>query len=96
MVENLEHSRRFLRPRIIDESAETSGGGPNQRVEPVSASSAVTFDVLADYIPATPGERHSARQTQPDTHSGAPARNGLPPGTYRPPYMGGTQKGGPR
>lgn len=94
MVENLEHSRRFLRPRIIDESAETSGGGPNQRVEPVSASSAVTFDVLADYVPATASERHAAKAAQPETHSSAPARNALPPGAYRPPYTGETPKGG--
>ncbi|HVZ85149.1 MAG TPA: hypothetical protein VG893_15850, partial [Terracidiphilus sp.] len=40
MVQNLEHSKHFLRPRIMDESAE-GGSGPNQRFEPVSAASAV-------------------------------------------------------
>ena len=34
--ENLEHSKRFLLPRIVGENSESSGG-PNQRLEPVSA-----------------------------------------------------------
>ncbi|HWT66107.1 MAG TPA: hypothetical protein VN151_08325, partial [Terracidiphilus sp.] len=44
LVRNLEHSRRFLRPRIAGETAEATGG-PNQRIEPVSESSRVNFDV---------------------------------------------------
>ncbi|MDR3740606.1 MAG: fimbrial assembly protein [Terracidiphilus sp.] len=60
LVRNLEHSHRFLRPRIVGETAEATGG-PNQRVEPVSASSRVNFDVLADYNPATAAERLAAR-----------------------------------
>ncbi len=36
LVRNLEHSKRFLLPRIVGENAE-SPGGPNQRLEPVSA-----------------------------------------------------------
>lgn len=72
LVENLEHSRRFVRPRIVGESAEATGG-PNQRVEPVSASNRVNFDLLADYNPAPPGERRAARrepeaQPQPADH----------------------------
>jgi type IV pilus assembly protein PilN len=65
LVENLEHSRRFVRPRIVGESAEATGG-PNQRVEPVSASNRVNFDVLADYTPAPPGERRTAKR-EPET-----------------------------
>jgi type IV pilus assembly protein PilN len=60
LVRNLEHSRRFLRPRIAGETAEATGG-PNQRIEPVSESSRVNFDVLADYNPATAAEREAAR-----------------------------------
>ncbi|HZB87976.1 MAG TPA: fimbrial assembly protein [Terracidiphilus sp.] len=99
LVENLEHSRRFVRPRIVDESAETAGG-PNQRVEPVSASSAVTFDVLADYNPATAEERHAARAgagaASMTAAKATPAETPLPPGTFRPPYTGAAQKAGPR
>ena len=61
LVENLEHSRHFLLPRIVGETAE-SEGGPNQRAEPVSASNRVNFDMLADYTPGTPEERSLARE----------------------------------
>lgn len=91
MVENLEHSRRFVRPRIVDESAEATGG-PNQRVEPVSASSAVTFDVLADYTPATADERHMARPAETQKQR----QKAQQPGAFRPPYRGDERKGGPR
>ncbi|MDR3455308.1 MAG: hypothetical protein P4L96_21305 [Rhodoferax sp.] len=72
LVENLEHSRRFVHSRIVGESAEATGG-PNQRPEPVSASNRVNFDLLADYNPAPPGERRTARrepvaQPQPAVH----------------------------
>lgn len=61
LVQNLEHSRHFLLPRIVGENAE-SAGGPNQRAEPVSASSRVDFDVLADYSPGTADERRLAKE----------------------------------
>ena len=56
LVENLEHSRHFLLPRIVGETAE-SEGGPNQRPEPVSASNRVNFDMLADYTPGASEDR---------------------------------------
>jgi type IV pilus assembly protein PilN len=61
LVQNLEHSRHFVLPRIANESAESTGGA-NQRPEPVSASNRVDFDILADYNPGVPDERHSARE----------------------------------
>lgn len=61
LVQNLEHSRHFLVPRIVGENAESTGG-PNQRPEPVSASNRVDFDVLADYSPGTAEERKLARE----------------------------------
>ena len=61
LVHNLEHSRHFLLPRIVGETAE-SEGGPNQRLEPVSASNRVNFDLLADYNPASPEERKRATE----------------------------------
>jgi type IV pilus assembly protein PilN len=90
LVQNLEHSKRFLSPRIVNESAETSSG-PNQRMEPVSVSSRVNFDLMADYNPAPPGERRPAKipSREPD---GALPRPGTaaaaPPGAHRPPYTG--------
>jgi len=62
LVRNLEHSRRFLLPRIVGENAETTTGGANERLEPVSASNRVNFDLLAEYNPAAPGERKQNRK----------------------------------
>jgi type IV pilus assembly protein PilN len=95
LVENLEHSKRFLRPRIVNESAETSGG-LNQRVEPVSASNRVNFDLMADYNPAAPGERRPVRAQVAGSET-VPARTlpPTPPGATRPPYMGTTRQQAP-
>jgi len=62
LVRNLEHSRRFLFPRIVGENAEGSEG-PNKTLEPVSASNRFDFDLLADYNPALPGERSSTKKS---------------------------------
>jgi type IV pilus assembly protein PilN len=51
LVENLEHSKHFLLPSIVSENTETAGG-PNERLEPPSASSRVNFELLAEYNPA--------------------------------------------
>jgi len=86
LVRNLEHSRHFLLPRIVGETAESSGG-PNQRPEPISASSRVDFDVLADYNPGSATDRKSA-------HEAAGAKKGekndesRPGAAGRSPYTG--------
>jgi type IV pilus assembly protein PilN len=59
LVRNLEHSRRFLQPRIIGETSESTNL-PNQRLEPVSATNRFTFDLLAEYNPPTPEEARTA------------------------------------
>ena len=59
LVRNLEHSRRFLEPRIVGENSETNSG-PNQRLEPVSASNRFNFDLLAEYNPPLPQEIKTA------------------------------------
>jgi type IV pilus assembly protein PilN len=60
LVQNLEHSRRFLSPRIIGETSDTNEN-PSQRMQPVSASSKVNFDLLADYNPPTAAERKAVK-----------------------------------
>jgi type IV pilus assembly protein PilN len=61
LVQNLEHSRRFLSPRIVGENAESSEGQGNRAaVEPVSPSNRFNFDLLAEYNPATLGELTTA------------------------------------
>lgn len=70
LVANLEHSHRFLQPRIMGESAETSASGnPNQQLEPVSASNRETFELLADYNPATTAEGHRADKKESAANS---------------------------
>jgi type IV pilus assembly protein PilN len=94
LVRNLEHSKRFLSPRIVGESAETSGNGPNQRVEPVSPTNRFEFDLLADYIPPTAEERARGHKKEISLLNGAtagpsrPARPVADPGARRgrPPY----------
>jgi type IV pilus assembly protein PilN len=61
LVQNLERSRRFLAPRITSEALEAAGNG-SQQLEPPSPTNRVTFDLLADYSPATPDERRTMRK----------------------------------
>jgi type IV pilus assembly protein PilN len=49
LVRNLEHSHRFLAPRLARETAESNQNG--RQVEQVSATSNVNFDLLAEYNP---------------------------------------------
>jgi type IV pilus assembly protein PilN len=65
LVENLEHSKRFLSPRIVGEVVEQSEGQNQQRVEPVSASNRFNFDLLAEYNPAAPNELAAQRKAAP-------------------------------
>lgn len=51
LVKNLEHSRRFLLPRVAGETSESQAAGGQAILRPVSASSDVNFDILAEYNP---------------------------------------------
>jgi len=62
LVQNLEHSRRFLAPRITGETAEQKEGANAQQLEPVSISNRFNFDILAEYNPATIGELTEAEK----------------------------------
>jgi len=61
LVRNLEHSRRFLEPRIESESAESSTSA-NQQMGPVSATNRFEFELFADYNPPTLEERGTMRR----------------------------------
>ena len=80
LVRNLEHSRRFLHPRLSGEASqakETNAQRPGQfnqpnnfRQQQMNASSAppgVEFDILANYNPLPEGEPY----TRPSTHETA-------------------------
>ncbi len=98
LVRNLERSKRFLNPRIAGESAESSGNGPNQRMEPVSASNRFEFDLLTEYDPPTAEERAAKKKPEKEPAAaqdemGAPpsSRHKAPPFAQkngRPPYAG--------
>jgi type IV pilus assembly protein PilN len=64
LVRNLEHSRRFLMPRIVGEAAEAATAANGQQLEPVSASNRFSFDLLADYNPTTAGEHRAEKKME--------------------------------
>lgn len=55
LIQNLEKSHHFASPRLAGETLAQSSGPANQ-LQPVSASSPVNFDILADYRPLTDRE----------------------------------------
>ena len=90
LVRNLEHSRRFLEPRIESESAENSTNA-NQQLGPVSASNRFEFELFADYNPPTPEERGTQRHAATHPVSPSPRQRGAPAFTSqrgRGPYTG--------
>ena len=103
LVRNLEHSRRFLQPRIVGESSAETGSGPNQRLEPVSATNRFNFDLLAEYNPPSPDETRQSANSQrtsagDDSHA-ASADNTSGPTQFqrhvRQPYTGLSGKPNP-
>ena len=103
LVRNLEHSRRFLQPRIVGESSAETSSGPNQRLEPVSASNRFNFDLLAEYNPPTPDETRrsddSKKQGVGDDSESSPADSSAGPAKtqrhLRQPYIGPAGKPDP-
>jgi type IV pilus assembly protein PilN len=74
LVRNLEKSRHFASPRLTGEALAQSSGsnsGPNAVVQPVSASTAVNFDILAAYRPLTRAE-DNATSTSDETGATSP------------------------
>jgi type IV pilus assembly protein PilN len=104
LVANLERSHRFLLPRIVGESAESSNN-PSQRQEPISISNRFDFDLLADYNPPTLAEERAAARPAPKPYSAVPLGIGNPdryrtapgasPENSRPPYTGPAAPGQP-
>lgn len=71
LVQNLEHSRHFVVPRIVGETAESTGG-PNLQAQPVSASNRFDYDVLAEYNPGPADQRKHATAKGVEGAEGAP------------------------
>jgi type IV pilus assembly protein PilN len=101
LVQNLEHSRHFLLPRIVNETT-ASEEGPNQRAEPVSTSNRVNFDMLADYTPGTAEERKITREKAKTGSKRDDGESGAASAHVRPAYTGAArprvpvQPGGPK
>jgi len=60
LVKNLETSRHFASPRLAGEALATSTG-PNSAMQPISASIAVNFDILADYRPLSEADQAAGK-----------------------------------
>ncbi|MFZ0663255.1 MAG: fimbrial assembly protein [Acidobacteriaceae bacterium] len=65
LVQNLEKSRHFASPRLAGEMlAQAPGQGQNNAFQPVSNSSVVNFDILADYRPVTAQEKAAEKKPE--------------------------------
>ena len=73
LVRNLEHSRRFLQPRLASESLETSATGNQANFQPANGPTNVNFDVLAEYNPLPVGNtpKNAAPQNAKEATAGA-------------------------
>lgn len=69
LVQNLEKSRHFANTRLVGE-AQAQGSGENSGVQPVSASTIVNFDILADYRPLTQSEQSAEGHQKPPANNG--------------------------
>jgi hypothetical protein len=71
LLRNLERSRHFVMPRIIGENFEITGA-PGEKMEPVSVSNRVNFEMLVDYVPGASTEvrkpQEKLEQTQEKTN----------------------------
>jgi type IV pilus assembly protein PilN len=63
LVRNLEHSHRFLSPRVARETAESNQNG--RQVEQVNTASNVNFDLLAEYNPLPDTPEKAAKEAKP-------------------------------
>jgi type IV pilus assembly protein PilN len=61
LVQNLEKSRHFAETRISAQT-QAQAAGQNNEAGPVSASSLVNFDILADYRPLSAEEAAAAKK----------------------------------
>jgi len=80
LVRNLEHSHRFLAPRLARETAESNQNG--RPVEQVSAVSNVNFDLLAEYnpLPET-AEKPAGAEQKNGSAAGSKRRSKIAPGS---------------
>jgi len=86
LARNLEHSKRFVNPRITGENAEAAGNGSNQHLEPVSATNRFDYEILAEYNPPTLEERRAAKSAEKKSEE-TPAAQRIPLGMANPAHF---------
>jgi len=74
MVRNMEKSKRFLSPRIAGENSENNQNQAS--MQQVAVAGKVSFDLLAEYNPATLEERKSALASKKHPEQEGPALPG--------------------
>lgn len=91
LVRNLEHSHRFLFPRVADEAAVTNSQG-GRNLEPVSTNE-VNLDVLADYNPLPATAQAGDKQAAKEKSAAPPPAKHTPhrPKTLRTPHSAAAQ-----
>jgi type IV pilus assembly protein PilN len=75
LVQNLERSKHFLLPHIVNESSESTGG-PNERLEAVSASNRFNFELQTEYNAAVPVDRKAGKKHEEEKPSADGKRAG--------------------
>ena len=88
LVQNLEKSRHFASPRLVGETLAQSAN-PNHQFQPISQSSLVNFDILADYRPLSNQElgaskAEAARSEKPAAKKTSAIPNRKPPKRAKP------------
>jgi type IV pilus assembly protein PilN len=93
LVRNMERSRRFANPRVSGENAENSGsqGGIQQVGDP----NKVSFEILAEYNPATLEERKAELAAQKKRPEGGKAASTRGPSLPAPSPRSGPRPGSP-
>jgi len=76
LIRNLEHSHRFLYPRLADETSESNQNG--KAIEQVTATPGVNFDLLAEYNPLPAASEKPAAGAHHDTGKPGAKRPGSP------------------
>jgi len=87
LLQNLERSKFFIHPTIVGESLENSGG-PGEKLEPVSETNKVNFDLLAEYNasalavpPPAPEKTEEVPKAAPQSPATGTAHSAAGPGT---------------
>lgn len=67
LVQNLEKSRHFASPRLAGETLAQSSNPNSNQFQPISESSLVNFDILADYRPLSNQEMEASTASSSKT-----------------------------